>query len=320
MSNIQRNLIVFEGIDDAGKSTMLRNFKDYLISKKHHSVISYKFPSEGEHGKAIYRILKDPNLNPLQSYNNCYDFIKHQILDKYEIYSDIIRSLDDYDFVLIDRFLLSNIAYDYADFYYYSVLRCLWIEIHNSNPPIEIKVPHKLEICHTMESLQEFYKSIAGDDTEYKAIWQKLEKMIMRSHPLTQYVYFTDIPKTSEFLHNVKLKNKDKDNYEKNQIYQQIVRDSFSSLIRGFGNIGCDPEDTIPYICNTGSTQPKINFFSYDDLAKRNIDINSVRKYMPRTETLNVTDILRISNTVFERTLRLFNSYCCEELYKSINK
>lgn len=101
-------LIAIEGIDGAGKTTQTRLLAERL-AKEGFSVITFKEPTEGEWGQRI-RILANHGRN-LSAREELQLFLK----DRHEdVERNIKPSLAEKRIVIMDRYYLSNIAYQGA--------------------------------------------------------------------------------------------------------------------------------------------------------------------------------------------------------------
>lgn len=107
---LKSKLIVFEGIDGAGKGTHAYNLFHHLVENKEHSLL-FTFPSylETHSSKIIAEALSNPEIK-----------IKPEImaslfaLDKFEKKNEIEEALKQGCVVICDRWTYSNIAYQRA--------------------------------------------------------------------------------------------------------------------------------------------------------------------------------------------------------------
>ncbi len=96
-------IIVFEGIDGSGKSTLLENTYEHL--KKDHSVYKFKFPTKNNQISTLIYDTLNGNLN--LTYESLAILFE---IDRY-LGKDILLDLNSrYEYVLLDRYYLSNLA------------------------------------------------------------------------------------------------------------------------------------------------------------------------------------------------------------------
>jgi dTMP kinase len=104
-------LIVIEGVDGSGKSTMAKELHKYCTNVLKIKSILLKFPMyESPYGKIIARYLNgefDPNLN-YWIISTLYD------CDKFNYKLILQDHIKNHDIVILDRYYLSNIAYSCA--------------------------------------------------------------------------------------------------------------------------------------------------------------------------------------------------------------
>lgn len=97
-------LIVIEGIDQSGKETQTRLLVDYLQSKNK-TVSLYHFPDYNSiYGKEIKRMLYSGETN---------NFLFHILYeaDRYEKMPEMTALLNKIDYIVCDRYSMSNVAY-----------------------------------------------------------------------------------------------------------------------------------------------------------------------------------------------------------------
>jgi dTMP kinase len=103
-------IIVLEGLDGAGKSTQVKLIQDYLKNNKKTS-ISIHFPIDNNdiYINEIYKELKGKS-----SYKNPYVIATLFALNRAHFLPKLLNYMETYDFIIIDRYIASNIAYQQA--------------------------------------------------------------------------------------------------------------------------------------------------------------------------------------------------------------
>jgi len=113
-------LIVIEGPDYAGKSTQIKLLVQAL-SKKGHTVFCHHFPQEDMPiGKAIYDLLNshDPMVHERP------DLFQHlYVADQYTAQAFLNQKLEEFDYVICDRYLYSTLAFGMANGLAYDTIR-----------------------------------------------------------------------------------------------------------------------------------------------------------------------------------------------------
>lgn len=110
---MRSNIFIFEGADVSGKSTQMEAVKQSLIHKGY-KVVSFKYPDiTHQTGKDVYAMLAadrsvycDPkNIVKISMYN---------MMNKCETLGKLKEAADNNDVVLVDRWIISSLVYDYA--------------------------------------------------------------------------------------------------------------------------------------------------------------------------------------------------------------
>lgn len=201
-------LIVFEGPDKCGKSTQIKRAEKSL-KLNGYNVATFKFPNyKSPTGIKILEMLKDPAVDMICNRDDQMRFANLQIEDKFACKSKFIKLIEENDFVLLDRFIVASIVYDYV-----SLTSC-----YNKS----IVKDHTIE--EDFVYLRKKYDEIAeGIDAEY--------------------IFFN----RSDYITNVcKNNNRDVDNLDKNDDYQKLVNDAYiceliqSDKYKLIGNIDTD--------------------------------------------------------------------------------
>ncbi len=100
-------LIAFEGIDGAGKTTIVNFLKDEL-KKRGYNVVTFKEPTDSEWGRKIRQAFKDRSLKPEDELEL---FLKDR---EWNVKRNILPSLKAGKIVIMDRYYYSTIAYQGA--------------------------------------------------------------------------------------------------------------------------------------------------------------------------------------------------------------
>ena len=110
---MRSNIFIFEGADVSGKSTQMEAVKQSLLHKGY-SVVSFKYPDITQQaGKDVYEMLAagrsvycDPkNIAKISMYN---------MMNKCETLDKLKEAANKNDVVLVDRWIISSLVYDYA--------------------------------------------------------------------------------------------------------------------------------------------------------------------------------------------------------------
>ncbi len=110
---MRSNIFIFEGADVSGKSTQMEAVKQSLHHKGYR-VVSFKYPDiTHQTGKDVYEMLAadrsvycDPkNIAKISMYN---------MMNKCETLGKLKEAADKNDVVLVDRWIISSLVYDYA--------------------------------------------------------------------------------------------------------------------------------------------------------------------------------------------------------------
>lgn len=100
-------LISFEGIDGAGKTTLVEMLREEL-EKQGNDVVKLREPTRGKYGSKIYELAKQGTLTPENE-------LELFILDRKEdVEQNILPALGSGKVVIMDRYYHSNMAYQAA--------------------------------------------------------------------------------------------------------------------------------------------------------------------------------------------------------------
>ena len=107
-------LVAFEGIDSSGKATQTKLLQEALITAGY-TVATFQFPSHRDtFGSSIVSKYLQGEFGVLVN-------IPHELtalayaLDRFEMKKEILQAMAGNDFVLVDRYIYSNLAYHSAD-------------------------------------------------------------------------------------------------------------------------------------------------------------------------------------------------------------
>lgn len=140
------NLFVFEGIDGSGKSTLVNNVYNQLSKK--YSVKLIKFPTvDSKLTNVIQDLLNGKVKLDYESTALLFE------LDRY-LYKDTLYSyLENYDFVLLDRYVYSNLAYQGAKLlkhYGFDKLKEFINKFKNlAFEQFQLPIPNSVFVCNT---------------------------------------------------------------------------------------------------------------------------------------------------------------------------
>jgi len=95
-----KKIVVFEGVDGAGKSTQAR-LLCFALKKKNISVDLYHFPSEGIIGKFVRELLEKEKFDIL-------DIRSRALLTASDFYSQYRENNNDSDIIIFDRYFHSS--------------------------------------------------------------------------------------------------------------------------------------------------------------------------------------------------------------------
>ena len=111
--NRRNNIFIFEGPDISGKTTQVNKVKQMLESHGL-KVGALKYPYVGEvHANEIYKLLNASRAESTDI-NNIVKMTFYNIINKYNTFDQLLKLSYTYDIVLIDRYILSSLVYDYA--------------------------------------------------------------------------------------------------------------------------------------------------------------------------------------------------------------
>lgn len=114
MSNLGK-LVIFEGSDMCGKTTQLNYLKN-LLKSNGKSVATFKYPLDSKYGRNIYKLFGNKKISVAE---RNYKLMQLEVLDKLDSISVIVEAMKKNDYVLLDRYVLSQIIYDTARYRLY---------------------------------------------------------------------------------------------------------------------------------------------------------------------------------------------------------
>lgn len=174
------DIISFEGLDGSGKTTQLQIFKKYLQDRGYKVLSSFE-PGSTDLGKRLRELILENNyLNPVSIF---YLFLS----DRYEHISKIIEpNYHSYDFILIDRYIDSTIAYQQ---YGMQIDKFIIQSVKSIDKRYIPKLTFFLDISLIRQRIRmegkdrfeskdtEFYRRVREG---YKAIWSGDKKRVIR--------------------------------------------------------------------------------------------------------------------------------------------
>ena len=111
--NRRNNIFIFEGPDVSGKTTQVNKVKQMLESHGL-KVGALKYPYVGEvHANEVYKLLNASRAESTDI-NNIVKMTFYNTINKYNTFDQLLKLSYTYDIVLIDRYILSSLVYDYA--------------------------------------------------------------------------------------------------------------------------------------------------------------------------------------------------------------
>ena len=111
--NRRNNIFIFEGPDISGKTTQVNKVKQMLESHGL-KVGALKYPYVGEvHANEVYKLLNASRAESTDI-NNIVKMTFYNTINKYNTFDQLLKLSYTYDIVLIDRYILSSLVYDYA--------------------------------------------------------------------------------------------------------------------------------------------------------------------------------------------------------------
>jgi len=115
MKNKKGKLLVIEGVDSAGKSSQVKLITNYYENQGL-KVINFHFPTytHNEFGKVITSFIQGNFGNSDKV--NPYFVANIYAMDRYLFRDELNKMLEEYDIVILDRYVLSNAAYQAAKF------------------------------------------------------------------------------------------------------------------------------------------------------------------------------------------------------------
>ena len=203
---LHTKVIVFEGGDCCGKTTMLEKVKQVFVDKYgEEKVGQFKFPVYKDKmcGEDILTHLKTFDYSKLtkeEAFEELERMSNMQYLNKIDAFSSFYNYCKDKEYVFVDRFTLSEFVYDYAWNFLFNLedaKRGLFDEIYRSdilNKPVKI-----------MHLYQE-----------------------MIPHIVTVLITKNDMIKVISLANNAYRRT---DNYDKNKEYQDIIDATMKSIV-----------------------------------------------------------------------------------------
>lgn len=116
---LKPKVFVFEGPDVSGKSTQMNLVGDMLVNMGY-KVCRLKYPMTTKilsnacnpvYAKEIYSLLDSTSKDPL---NDAMKLSFYNAVNKFDTIVEIKTAIENYDIVLIDRYIISSLVYDFA--------------------------------------------------------------------------------------------------------------------------------------------------------------------------------------------------------------
>ena len=115
MTNKRAKIIALEGNDGSGKSTQIKHITTYLksIGKTYKHV---HFPAYGDnYFSSVIEMFLRGNLGPVGEVDPLF-LANMYALDRYKMKPRLAKFMDQYDYVLLDRYVFSNMAFQAAKY------------------------------------------------------------------------------------------------------------------------------------------------------------------------------------------------------------
>lgn len=185
---MKTNLIIFEGGDCCGKTTMLDKVFDTLNTLGY-KCGKFKFPVyDGMYGKEILDHLKYYNFDNHSKEENFKELMRFSeilYMNKLSAFNDFMAMVNDnYDFILIDRFALSQYIYDVAWVEIYDGKRVKSTNSYNQNPDKDI-----YENCmYTPKILNAIRRRASVIMETYKLVFPKITTFVFATNPYVKAI------------------------------------------------------------------------------------------------------------------------------------
>ena len=187
---MKTKLIIFEGGDCCGKTTMLDKVFDTLNTFGY-KCGKWKFPNyDGLYGQEILDHLKNFKVEGRTKdkiFKELMDFSEKQYLNKLATFDKFIKWVidGDYDYVLLDRFTLSQYCYDAA---WFKILDTeTWI---NNIDKLAVDIDSNIDngIYYTRKVIDNLYNRASLIMNSYRLVFPKIYTFIFGQNPYVKAI------------------------------------------------------------------------------------------------------------------------------------
>ena len=175
-------LIVFEGIDGAGKTTVHKALKERMRCRD--DIVFSGEPTNGEYGKKVREALRDGNISEKEL---LYLFIQDRIEHVKEV---VIPALREGKVVVLDRYYLSTVVYQASELF--SMRELLFLNSLFSPAP-DLVVYFEVPVRVALERL--------GKRGEVLSVFEKEEKLREVKANYEKVLGFFDVVRINALLH-----------------------------------------------------------------------------------------------------------------------
>lgn len=233
MNSKLKHVVIFEGPDICGKTTSIENFKNFLKERKKYNVYTPRFPNYiAYRGCEIKEHLSNFDFHyqfkkerPFSILNTIDENSINMMLNKLDVISkDLVEEIDeqDYDIVLIDRFVMSQFIYDYC-----------WVRMFESE--------FETDNCYNPDYIEKFRTRLSEFEKEiyYRAmvVWKyfvhKIHSSFGDNVKISNIVFQRSNYITEIFKKEVSKGLRKYDAYDKMRLYQDLISEQFEKLSNG---------------------------------------------------------------------------------------
>lgn len=233
MNSKLKHVVIFEGPDICGKTTSIENFKNFLKERKKYNVYTPRFPNYNAYrGAEIKEHLSNFDFHyqfkkerPFFILNTLDENSINMMLNKLDVISkDLIKEIDeqDYDIVLIDRFVMSQFIYDYC-----------WVRMFESE--------FETDNCYNPDYIEKFRTRLSEFEKEiyYRAmiVWKyfvhKIHSSFGDNVKISNIVFQRSNYIAEIFKKEVSKGLRKYDAYDKMRLYQNLISEQFEKLSNG---------------------------------------------------------------------------------------
>lgn len=233
MNSKLKHVVIFEGPDICGKTTSIENFKNFLKERKKYNVYTPRFPNYiayrgceiKEHLSNFDFYYQFKKERPFSILNTIDENSINMMLNKLDVISkDLVEEIDeqDYDIVLIDRFVMSQFIYDYC-----------WVRMFESE--------FETDNCYNPDYIEKFRTRLSEFEKEiyYRAmvVWKyfvhKIHSSFGDNVKISNIVFQRSNYITEIFKKEVSKGLRKYDAYDKMRLYQDLISEQFEKLSNG---------------------------------------------------------------------------------------